>query len=100
MTRPTAAQRGYGAAWQRTRARYLRTHPTCALCPAPAQVADHYPRSRRELIAAGIANPDADQYLRPLCTPCHNRETAKYQPGGWHVKGTRTRPDQRHPGTR
>ncbi|MCX4806479.1 hypothetical protein OG594_33490 [Streptomyces sp. NBC_01214] len=37
---------------------------------------------RRELIARGEANPDALKHLRPLCVACHNRETARNQPGG------------------
>jgi hypothetical protein len=51
-------------------------------------VPDHHPRSRRELIAAGVADPDADEYLRPLCAPCHNPETARNQPGGWNRRRT------------
>ncbi|MEU8131949.1 hypothetical protein [Streptodolium elevatio] len=53
------------------------------LCAHPATVADHFPSSRRQLIAAGVADPDAPERLRALCSPCHNRETAKRQPGGW-----------------
>lgn len=96
--RPTAAQRGYNARWQRRRRRYLAAHPVCALCPAPSTVADHYPRSRKQLLAAGLTDPDHDAYLRPLCTHHHNVETAKHQPGGFAVKGSRTRPAQPHPG--
>jgi 5-methylcytosine-specific restriction protein A len=98
MPRPTAAQRGYDARWRRIRRRFLEANPTCALCPAPSQVPDHYPRSRRKLLAEGIADPDRPQYLRPLCTSCHNRETAKNQPGGWAPKGKRKRPSEKHPG--
>ena len=98
MARPTAAQRGYGARWRRRRRRYLAAHPICCLCPAPAEIPDHYPRSRRELVAAGVRDPDADEYLRPLCAPCHNRETAKHQPGGWAPKGKRRRDPELHPG--
>lgn len=98
MSRPTAAQRGYDARWQCRRKRYLASHPICALCPHPAKVADHYPRSRRQLIADGVRDPDADAYLRPLCTNCHNKETAKHQPGGWAPKGKRRRAPEPHPG--
>jgi 5-methylcytosine-specific restriction protein A len=75
--RESTTERGYGTAWRRRRARYLRAHPTCSLCPAPATVPDHWPISRRELVAQGVADPDADQHLRPLCTHCHNRETGR-----------------------
>jgi 5-methylcytosine-specific restriction enzyme A len=75
--RLTVTERGYGPAWRKRRARYLAAHPTCALCGAGSQVPDHHPRTRRELVAAGVPDPDADEHLRPLCTPCHNRATAQ-----------------------
>jgi 5-methylcytosine-specific restriction protein A len=98
VTRPTASQRGYGSRWSRIRRRFLRVNPTCALCPAPSEVPDHYPRSRKELLDQGVQDPDAFEYLRPLCTSCHNRETAKHQPGGWAKKGSRKRKGEKHPG--
>lgn len=98
MPRPTAAARGYGAAWQRVRTRFLRANPICILCGQPSQVADHYPKSRKQLLSEGITNPDAPEYLRPLCTSCHNKETAKHQPGGWARAGKRKRPTEKHPG--
>jgi 5-methylcytosine-specific restriction protein A len=78
----TTAERGYGAAWRRRRLDYLSTHPRCLLCPALAAVPDHYPISRRDLVRVGVADPDADEYLRPLCIRCHNRQTGLRQPGG------------------
>ncbi|WP_439679604.1 hypothetical protein [Embleya sp. MST-111070] len=30
-----------------------------------------------------MTDPDAWARLRPLCVRCHNRETARLQPGGW-----------------
>lgn len=51
-----------------------------------ATVADHHPTSRRELLTQGVTDPDADHRLRPLCTTCHNRETARNQPGGWNAR--------------
>jgi len=79
----TAAERGYGAAWRRLRRDYLQRHPVCVLCRRMATIPDHYPRSRKQLLAAGVADPDADEYLRPLCDPCHRSETGRRQPGGW-----------------
>jgi 5-methylcytosine-specific restriction protein A len=75
--RPSAAERGYGAAWRRRRAEFLAANPICCLCGGPATVPDHWPRTRRELVAAGVVDPDADVYLRPLCERDHNRETAR-----------------------
>ncbi len=69
--------------WARKRKRFLYANPWCVLCGQPANVADHYPLSRKQLIAQGVDDPDAPKCLRALCVTCHNRETAKHQPGGW-----------------
>lgn len=85
--RGTPAQRGYDWHWQHViRPRYLRDHPFCVRCAAPSRVPDHWPESRRQLVARGVPNPDADQYLRALCTACHNGQTAVHQPGGWAAR--------------
>lgn len=89
QARGSAAARGYDARWTRRRAAYLRRHPICVLDGAIATVADHYPDSRRDLVTRGVPNPDADHRLRALCAPCHGRETAQHQPGGWHADQTR-----------
>ena len=104
--RGTAAQRGYtGKRWESARTACLtgRCHctsdchhgPLCTCttpghghdgrCTALATDADHWPRDRKQLIASGIRNPDAVEHLRSLCGPCHKRETAAHQPGGWHA---------------
>jgi 5-methylcytosine-specific restriction protein A len=83
--RGTARQRGYGRQHeQRFRPAVLARDPVCVLCQkAPAAHADHYPLSRRELVAAGL-DPDDPRHGRGLCGPCHSRHTAQEQPGGWH----------------
>lgn len=52
-------------------------------CGQSSTDADHWPLSRRELIAAGL---DADDPARGrgLCHRCHSAVTARLQPGGWH----------------
>lgn len=75
--------------WRTRRLEYLGTHPFCALCSAAATVPDHYPVSRRVLVARRVADPDADEHLRPLCKRCHDRSTAARQPGGWNRDGQR-----------
>lgn len=78
--------RGYGSDWTHARAVVLHRDPVCVVCTsALANVADHYPQSRAELVARGVTNPDAPHRLRGLCGPCHSRETAHHQPGGWHA---------------
>lgn len=79
--RPTARQRGYGKAWERTRRAFLAAHPRCIDCGKPATAADHAPLSRRELIRQGVNNPDAWHYLQPRCLRCHSSKTAKHDGG-------------------
>lgn len=83
--RGTAAQRGYSTrGHQLFRAAVLTRDPVCVVCRVRlATVADHWPRSRRELVEAGL-NPNDPQYGRGLCKPDHDRSTAQAQPGGWN----------------
>ena len=85
--RGTAAERGYtSAGHRRFRRVVLRRDPICVLCQLePATVADHYPLSRRQLLAAGL-NPNDSSRGRGLCKRCHDQETARLQPGGWHAR--------------
>jgi 5-methylcytosine-specific restriction protein A len=82
--RGSAAERGYGSVRHaRFRAAVLDRDPLCVVCDlAVATVADHYPRSRRELLDLGL-DADDPRYGRGLCHPCHGQETARLQPGGW-----------------
>lgn len=91
--RGTAAQRGYsGQHWRVRRRATLRRDPLCVCrdtthphgpqCLTPSTVADHHPRTRRELVAAGVPDPDALHLLRGICASCHNRHTGVTSPGG------------------
>lgn len=83
-TRGSATARGYGRRHRlRFREAVLARDPICVLCHRrPSIDADHYPKSRRELEAAGL-NPNDPIYGRGLCHPCHSAETAAHQPGGF-----------------
>jgi 5-methylcytosine-specific restriction protein A len=83
--RGTARQRGYSREHeQRFRPGVLAVHPMCVLCgQRPSVHADHHPLSRRQLIERGL-DPNDPRYGRGLCQPCHSRETAQHQPGGWN----------------
>lgn len=87
----------YTTRWQRIRRAYLYANPWCLLCGRAAKVADHFPLSRRELIAWGEPNPDAPKHLRSLCVVCHNRETAKRQPGGFAAEARSRREANERP---
>lgn len=100
--RGTAAERGYaGKLWRSRRRQCLKRDPSCtcaetnhqhsAPCGDPATVADHYPLSRRELLAAGVTDPDTIDRLRGLCASCHSRATATTpgQQGGWNTGPSR-----------
>lgn len=86
MSRPSFYQRGYDHRWQRTRRRFLRTHPTCERCGAPAQDVHH-------LDGLGPLGPRGHDpaNLQPLCHSCHSRITNEGMP-------KRTRPPEQHPG--
>jgi 5-methylcytosine-specific restriction enzyme A len=82
--RGSAASRGYGSQHRdRFRAGVLAREPQCAECRAPSTVADHWPLSRRELVARGF-DPDDPLHGRGMCKRCHDRATATAQPGGWN----------------
>lgn len=87
--RGTAEQRGYGRQHRtRFRAGVLARDPTCRYpdgCGARSTVADHWPRSRRDLVALGL-DPDDPQHGRGLCATHHSQETARLQPGGWNAR--------------
>lgn len=81
-------KRGYGVAWQRTRAAYLRAHPLC-MCtecdavPVPlrqtATEVDH-------IDGLGPLGPRGHDWsnLRAMTKAHHSRDTARHQPGGWN----------------
>lgn len=97
--RGSAHARGYGRRHQlRFRAPILRrdiyctcTDPTCrthrdrTTCTALSTVADHWPLTRRELVARGL-DPDDPQYGRGLCKTCHDHATGTDERtrGGWN----------------
>lgn len=92
--RGTRHQRGYGRQHeQRFRPGVLRRDPLCVCddqahghgpqCLAQSSVADHWPLSKRELKAQGLDEHDPARG-RGLCKACHDKHTARAQPGGWH----------------
>lgn len=80
--RGSAAARGYDRKWRRNSARFLAAHPVCRDCGGRSEQADHWPLSRRQLVAAGVEHPDAWERLVPRCTSCHSSRTAR-EHSGW-----------------
>lgn len=78
--RGSSAQRGYGPSWAERSARFLEANPWCG-CGAPATVSNHRIR-RKLLVAMGVADPDGDEYLEPMCASCHGAFTARHE-GRW-----------------
>lgn len=68
----------------RFRAAVLHRDPVCVIpgCIQWATVADHYPRTRRELIDLGL-DPNNPEHGRGLCAQHHNMHTAATSPGGF-----------------
>ena len=87
QARGSASRRGYGRTHEnRFRKAVLDRDPVCRLCgKAASTVADHWPLSRRELVAKGL-DPNDPQRGRGLCKPCHDRSTGRLQPGGWNAE--------------
>lgn len=76
--RGTSTDRGYGTAHEANRQIVLKEWPICVICnDAPSVVADHYPKTRRQLERAGVKNPNHHGYMRGLCMSCHSRHTVK-----------------------
>ena len=72
--RPSARERGYTSDWQKARAEYLRIHPDCAMCGAPATVVDHIIPHR------GNKALFWDRYnWQALCATCHSRAKQKFE---------------------
>ena len=73
--RGTAAQRGYGANWQRLRTMVLNASPLCAECDRQGRVTPatdvHHKVKRRD------GGPDTFENLEPLCHACHSAITAR-----------------------
>lgn len=75
--RPTAAQRGYGSAWQKARAGFLAQHPLCVDCLAAGRTTaatevDHVIPHRGDRAKFWDASNWAAR-----CKPCHSRKTAR-----------------------
>ena len=78
-TRPSSAQRGYDAEWQKIRAAYLAAHSLCVAkgCPShPATDVDH-------IVALADGGTNDFINLRSYCHKHHSRRTAHDQPGGF-----------------
>lgn len=85
--RGSSTERGYtGAGHKSFRREVLKRDPICVVCKrAWANVADHWPLSRKQLVDRGL-DPNDPAHGRGLCADCHNKETAIHQPGGWNVR--------------
>ena len=72
--RKSRHERGYGAAWDRLRARILAREPLCRACRERGRVTvatdlDHS-------IPKAKGGTDDESNLAPLCRPCHDAKSA------------------------
>lgn len=81
VKRESSTKRGYGYAWQKARAGYLRNHPLCRSCEAKgllvaAEHVDHIkPHHGDKTLFWDSSN------WQPLCAPCHSEKTASEDGG-------------------
>jgi 5-methylcytosine-specific restriction endonuclease McrA len=75
--RPTAAQRGYGSAWQKYRAGYLLSHPYCVKFGKVASVVDHVKPHRGDQTLFW----DKENHAA-LCRHCHNSYKQRLEKSG------------------
>ena len=74
--RPSARARGYNGAWEKARASFLKAHPHCVACGAPATVVDHrQPHKGDRKLFWDRSN------WAPMCASCHGRKTAQHDGG-------------------
>ncbi|MFQ7430679.1 HNH endonuclease [Sutterella wadsworthensis] len=83
----SASARGYGARWQRLRARFLREHPLCVDCArlgrvTPATDVDHIQPHRGDQDLMWD-----ESNLQPLCHRCHSKKTAREDGGFGNSRG-------------
>jgi 5-methylcytosine-specific restriction endonuclease McrA len=91
----SSSERGYGYAWQKARARFLKAHPLCVMCtaenplrPVIAQVVDHIvPHKGDKALFWDESN------WQPLCKPHHDRDKAEQE--GRHQARTKFGTDGR-----
>ena len=98
--RGTAAERGYNSRrWEGTKRTIRKRDPFCTCdagdhghasfaCMHLTEVADHYPKTRKQLLEEGVRDPDKPEFCRGLCKSCHSRATAKNPEtrGGWNAR--------------
>ncbi len=75
-TRPTASQRGYGAAWRKARDLFLKINDRCAWpgCRALATLVDHIKAHKGDMRLFWERSN-----WQPLCTSCHNSKKQRQE---------------------
>jgi 5-methylcytosine-specific restriction protein A len=97
--RPTARQRGYGAAWERARAEHLAAHPYCATCEHDGQLTRavhvHHSTPHRGNMTIFW---DRTRWVS-LCQEHHNRDAQQVETRGYsnRLRPDGTPADPRHP---
>lgn len=71
--RPSAAKRGYGRQWQRSRLLHLARHPLCEQCLAEGRTVAA--TDVHHIIPKAQGGGESDANLHSLCHACHSRIT-------------------------
>lgn len=75
--RRSAAARGYDYQWQKFRILYLAEHPLCMDCLSEGMTTAATDVHHKKKLAEHPELKYEDVNLRALCSPCHDRRTAK-----------------------
>lgn len=73
--RPSAAGRGYGAAWRKLRRMVLNRDPLCVKCKANGKLV--YASEADHIIPKSRGGRDSLVNLQGLCKRCHSKKTRK-----------------------
>ncbi len=78
--RGSAWDRGYGSRdWREFAKGFLKRHPTCAICGAPATVCDHKDMPAQVMMDMYGRFLLDDRYYQPLCVSCNTRKAKEDQ---------------------
>ena len=72
--RPSAAKRGYDWTWRTYARNFLKEHPVCEICGAPATCVDHKDMTADMMMDVWGRFDMAPSHYQALCSSCNTRK--------------------------